>query len=387
VREFRAVFAAHVLSMGGEVVAMIALSVLVFRLTGSPLLTALTFALGFVPYALSGTLLSGLADRYPARRVLVTCDLFCAGCAAAMVLPGTPIAVLLSLRGTMAVIAPVFAGARAASLTDILPGDTFVLGRSLIRMVAQGAQIVGAGAGGLLLIVASPRAVLAITATTFAGSALLLRFGTRRRPARAAAEGGAIVRQSLAGSGRLLADRRVRALLALWWAQSFFVVVPEALAAPYTAGIGAGTTGLGLFMAAMPVGTLLGELLAGTLLSQAARSRIAGPLAACSLLPYVAFALHPSLPWAIGAMFVTGLSAAYTLGVDQWFIAAVPEDLRGRAMTLLSAGLMTIQGLGMAAAGGAAELAPPHAVTAWAGLLGTVCVVAVLRPVMRHRVS
>jgi hypothetical protein len=56
-------------------------------------------------------------------------------------------------------------------------------------------------------------------------------------------------------------------------------------------------------------------------------------------------------------------------------------------MTLLSAGLMTIQGLGMAAAGAAAEFAPPHAVTAWAGLLGTVCVVAVLRPVMRHRVS
>jgi hypothetical protein len=30
-------------------------------------------------------------------------------------------------------------------------------------------------------------------------------------------------------------------------------------------------------------------------------------------MPYVAFALRPSLPWAIGTMFVTGLSAAYTL--------------------------------------------------------------------------
>ena len=34
VREFRAVFAAHVLSLQGTVVAEIALSVLVFRLTG-----------------------------------------------------------------------------------------------------------------------------------------------------------------------------------------------------------------------------------------------------------------------------------------------------------------------------------------------------------------
>ncbi|MFE2143181.1 MFS transporter, partial [Streptomyces sp. NPDC059456] len=189
VREFRPVFAAHLLSVLGLVVAEIALTVLVFRATGSPLMSALTFALGFLPYALGGTLLAGIADRRPARRVLVGCDLVCAACAAAMVLPGTPVAGLLVLRCAMAFVAPLFQGTRNASLADILgPGDVFVLGRSLMRMVAQSAQLIGFGLGGVLLTVLAPRGAIALTAAGFLCSALLLRFGTAAPPARAAAE-------------------------------------------------------------------------------------------------------------------------------------------------------------------------------------------------------
>ena len=50
VPEFRIVFAAHALSLLGVVVTEIALSVLVYDLTGSPLLSALAFAVGFLPY-------------------------------------------------------------------------------------------------------------------------------------------------------------------------------------------------------------------------------------------------------------------------------------------------------------------------------------------------
>src|SRR5262245_17871761 len=113
VREFRFVFAAHVMSITGEVVAAIALTVLVYEQTGSPLLSALTFGLGLLPYLLGGVLLSSIADRYPARRVLVSCDLFAAVCIAAMVLPGTPVAALLVLRFLAGVVSPVFAGTRA----------------------------------------------------------------------------------------------------------------------------------------------------------------------------------------------------------------------------------------------------------------------------------
>ncbi|MFJ8014195.1 MFS transporter [Streptomyces sp. NPDC096339] len=375
IREFRAVFAAHLMSVLGVVVAEIALTVLVYRATGSPLMSALTFALGFLPHALGGTLLAGIADRHPARRVLVGCDLLCAACAAAMALPGTPVALLLVLRCSMAFVAPLFQGTRNASLADVLgPGDAFVLGRSLLRTVAQSALLIGFGLGGLLLTVLTPRGAITLTAVGFLASALLLRFGTLPRPARGAGD-----RTSpLAGARAVLGDRRLRALTLLSWLPPLFLVVPEALLAPYAAGIGAGTAALGLLMCAMPVGTIAGELWAGSALTARTRSRITAPLAAVGLLPLLLYATRPGVPGVLFALLFAGLAHAHTLGLDQWYVDAVPEELRGRAMTLLSTGLMTLQGAGMALAGLAAEFLPVHEVVAASGALGTVVVLLLL---------
>ncbi|KIF76764.1 MFS transporter [Streptomyces sp. 150FB] len=389
VREFRFVFAAHLLSLLGVVVSEIALTVLVYDLTGSPLLSALTFALGLLPYLIGGTLFAGVADRYPTRRTLVTCDLLCAACVCVMVLPGTPIAGLLALRCVVAAISPVFTGTRMAALTDILgEGDLYVLGRSLLRIVSQSAVLAGFGAGGLLLAVVPARGAIVVTAVTFLCSATLLRLGTRERPARgggAGAKSGALMRSSLAGTRLVLGDRKVRALLLLFWVPPMFVVAPEALAAPYADAVGAGPAALGLMMCAMSVGSILAELYVGTALSPRSRSRIVLPVAAAGLVPLLAYAAEPGVVRALPALVLAGAGSAYVIGLDQWFVAAVPEELRGRAMTVLTAGLMTGQGLGMALAGLAAEFVPVHQVVAWSGGIGTVCAVALV--VEARRVS
>ncbi|MDQ0833484.1 MFS family permease [Streptomyces achromogenes] len=381
VREFRAVFAAHLLSMLGVIVAEIALSVLVYDLTGSPLLSALAWALGFLPYVVGGTLLAGVADRFPARRVLVGCDLACAVCVIPMTAPGAHLAVLLALRCCLAVVSPVFAGTRMATLADILgDGDLFVLGRSLLRITAQSALLAGFGLGGVLLTVASPRQALLLTVATFLASAALLRLGTRSRPARART-GGALVADSLKGAGQVLADRRTRALLLLFWVPPTFAVAPEALSAPYAADLGAGSVGLGLLMCALPVGTVAGELYAGARLRPAARERIALPLVCVTLLPYLGYAFHPGLVVSLLLLVVAGAGSAYTLGLDQWIVRDVPQELRGRAMTLLTAGLMTGQGVGMALAGVAAEAAGVAWTVTGAGALGALACVLTAREV------
>ncbi|MFJ9742473.1 MFS transporter [Streptomyces sp. NPDC101166] len=376
VREFRAVFAAHLLSLLGVVVAEIALSVLVYDLTGSPLMSALAFALGFLPYVVGGTLLAGTADRYPARRVLVACDLVCAACVVPMAAPGAPLAVLLGLRCCLAVVSPVFAGTRMATLADVLgDGDLFVLGRSLLRITSQSALLAGYGLGGLLLTAVSPRQALLVTVGTFLASAALLRLGTRRRPARTRPD-GALVMDSLKGARRILGDRRVRVLMLLFWVPPMFTVAPEALAAPYADELAAGPVGLGLLMCALPVGTIAGELYAGARLRPSTRERIVLPLVCLTLLPYLGYALEPGLPLSLLLLVLAGAGSAYTLGLDQWLVRAVPEGLRGRAMTLLTAGLMTVQGVGMALAGVAAEFAGVTAAVTGAGVLGTVCCAA-----------
>ncbi|MEV6471804.1 MFS transporter [Streptomyces sp. NPDC051657] len=378
VTEFRAVFAAHLLSLLGVVVSELALTVLVYDLTGSPLLSALTFALGLLPYMIGGTLFAGVADRYPARRVLVVCDLLCAACVAVMLVPATPVAGLLALRCLVAAVAPVFTGTRMAALTDILgEGDLYVLGRSLLRIVSQSAMLIGFGAGGVLLTVLSPRGAITVTVVTFLCSAALLRFGTRDRPARAGAGdgggGGTLLKESLSGARLVLGDRRIRALMLLFWLPAMFVVAPEALAAPYADAIGAPPAALGLLLCAMAVGHIGAELFVGSALSPRNRSRIVLPVAAAGLLPLLVYVVRPGLPLALAALALAGAGAAYVIGLDQWFVDAVPQELRGRAMTLLTAGLMTVQGLGMALAGLAAEFFPVHQVVAGSGIIGTVC--------------
>ncbi|MFC9183917.1 MULTISPECIES: MFS transporter [Streptomyces] len=387
VAEFRAVFAAHLLSLLGVVVSELALTVLVYDLTGSPLLSALTFALGLLPYIVGGTLFAGVADRYPARRVLVVCDLLCAACVAVMLVPATPVAGLLALRCLVAAIAPVFTGTRMAALTDILgEGDLYVLGRSLLRIVSQSAMLIGFGAGGVLLTVLSPRGAITVTVVTFLCSAAILRFGTRDRPARATTGGGAggtLLKESLSGARLVLGDRRIRALMLLFWLPATFVVAPEALAAPYADAIGASPAALGLLLCAMAVGHIGAELFVGSALSPRNRSRIVLPVAAAGLLPLLVYAVRPGLPLALAALALAGAGAAYVIGLDQWFVAAVPQELRGRAMTLLTAGLMTVQGLGMALAGLAAEFLPVHQVVAGSGIIGTICALLLVAEVRR----
>ncbi|CAM5460450.1 hypothetical protein SVIOM74S_03868 [Streptomyces violarus] len=137
----------------------------------------------------------------------------------------------------------------------------------------------------------------------------------------------------------------------LFWLPPMFVVAPEALAAPYADGIGAGPAALGLLLCAMAVGHVGAELFVGSALRPRTRSRIVLPVAAVGLLPLVVYAVRPGLPLALAALALAGMGAAYVIGLDQWFVDAVPPELRGRAMTLLTAGLMTIQGAGMALAG------------------------------------
>ena len=71
------------MSYAGDQFAQVAIAILVYRRTGSPLLTALAYALTYLPPIAGGPLLSGLADLFPRRRVMIICDVIRAGLVAA----------------------------------------------------------------------------------------------------------------------------------------------------------------------------------------------------------------------------------------------------------------------------------------------------------------
>jgi hypothetical protein len=141
--EFRALSGASLASSLGYVAAILALTVLVYRQTSSPLLSALTFTTAFVPYLFGGTLLSGLVDRVPARRLLIACNLGEACVVPVMTLPGVPVAGLFGSLFAVSLPEPLSAGAKGALLPEVLPAGAVVPGRSLLRLVGQGAQSPG----------------------------------------------------------------------------------------------------------------------------------------------------------------------------------------------------------------------------------------------------
>jgi MFS family permease len=379
VREFRVMFAAYIVTMLGIVVAGLALTVHVYDRTGSPLLSALTFTLSFLPYLFGGTLLSGLVDRIPARRLLVGCDLLSAALVVVMALPGMPIAVLLALLFCMNLYAPLAAGTRSAMLPEIMPPGAVVPARSLLRMVAQTAQICGYAAGGGLLAGLAPRHVLLVDAFAFAAAATVLRLGLRDHRAAGAVRAESLARDSLRGMRDVLALPALRRVLLLSWLVPFFAVAPEALAAPSAAHLGLPPAAAGWWLTAIPAGTVIGELAGVLFLPAGWRRRLVRPLAVVCFLPLLAFAAEPGLALALALLVLAGTGAAHTLGLDQLLLEVTPADLRGRAFTVSTAGLMTLQGLGFAAAGALGEITPPFPAVAIAGAAGLALVV-VLRP-------
>ena len=381
--EFRALFLASIVSMLGNVVAAVALTVLVYEQTRSPALAASVMALAFLPYLFGGVVAGAIADRLPARRVLVLCDLLSAGLVTVMVIPGMPVAALLGLLFTNGLLAPVYGGVRAAVLPDVLPpGPGYILGRSMMRMVAQSAQIAGYGAGGLLLTVVSPRGALAFDAVSFFASAVLLRGGMARRAARQGRAGtGSMTGDSLRGIHRVLADRRVRRLLLFSWLVPVCAVAPEALAAPYASHIGQPARVTGFLLMGIPAGTVLADLVVARLLPGRVQRRLIVPAGLLAFVPLAGFAASPQLALALALLVTAGLGSAWGSGLDGLMISAAPEELRGRVLALASAGLMFLQGVGFALWGIAGQYAPVTVVIPAAAAAG-VLVVLLLRP--RH---
>ncbi len=381
VPEFRALFAGSAAAIAGQVISSVVLTVLVFDRTRSPLLASLTFTLGFLPFLFTGTVLSGIVDRVPPRRLLVTCTLGSAGLTAAMAVPGMPVVALLALLVGTGTLGGIGNAAQAALVRAVVPEAAYVPARSLLRIAAQAAQVGGNPVGGLLLVMLSPSGSFLTSAAVLATAATLARFGIGRHPILGAAGGTALMRDSLHGLRNVFAQAPLRRLLLLGWLAPMFSVAPEALAAPYVAGQGASAALVGWWLAALPIGIITGDLAGVTFLSPRRQRLVVGAAAAASFVPYLAFAATPPITVALPLLVVSGACSMYSLGLDALVRQAAPEHLFARVMAVNTAGMLTVQALGFALAGALGGLAGPGPAIAVAGLCG-IAGVACLSP--RH---
>jgi hypothetical protein len=388
VAEFRALWLAQLLSVAGDQLARVAMTVLVYDRTHSPLWSALTFAVTFLPWIIGGLGLSGLADRLPRRQVMIACDLARMALVCLMALVITVVAASVALPVMVALLFLVtlldspFKSARSALVPDVLAGEKYVLGTAVTQITFQLGMVSGFALGGLVVAGLGVRAALLTDAATFAVSALLVRVGVRRRPAAIDVAGRAASRPSqfagmLTGVRLVFGDVTLRRLMLLGWLVAFYAV-PMGLAAPYAArfrGLPLAVAA-GLIFAAVPLGSIVGALVFSRAVPAAQRQRWMGPLAVSSCGLLAACAAQPGFIASLAIFALSGACAAYQITANAAFVAAVPAERRGQAFGLANGGMQVSQGLWFVAAGAAAEAVSPAVVIAISGGLGAVMAAA-----------
>ncbi|GHJ14363.1 MFS transporter [Micromonospora sp. AKA38] len=358
--EFRALFAANVLSWVGDYLAKAAVTVLVLRETQSVALSAAAFAASYLPWLIGGPLLSALAERHRYRRVMVLCDLIRMALMVLVAMPFMPAWSILGLIFLATLANPPSQAARSALLPHVLTGDRLVVGLAASTSAAQAAQVVGYLAGATIAVL-DPSTALLLNAGTFALSAALVRFGLRdRAPSMTEAHRSHLLRETAQGF-RIVFERPVlRAIAVLVFSAMLFSIVPEGLAAGWAAertdgGMDTGTA-QAVIMAANPIGYVFGGLLIGRLATPARRLALMPPLAVLAPAVLVPSLLDP--PPVVVALLAA--ACGFAVGgivpvANGLFVQALPDGYRARAFGVMASGTQILQGVSVLATGALAE--------------------------------
>jgi len=374
-RGVAAVFALALTLIVGTSLQILALSVYVYSETGSAMWSSMAFAAGFLPQLLGGTFLTSLADRWPARTVIVSGSVVRAMSAFVIAFGNPSPFAAIGIVAVAAVWQPVPLAAQSALLSRLITGDAYVLGRSVMSLISSGAQLLGLALGGAAVQWLGATGAFRITGGlqvvgmlfVLAIPAVWTGFTTERRWN---------LKETWRGNLGLLKDGPVRHLLLSWWLAPTLLVGAEALVVAYMGERDGTAAPTGLLLAAFPAGAAVGNLVVGRFFAEPARRRATPWLFALMSLPLLPLAWHPpfAVTWLCFALASAGM--AYQLGGQQVFLAAVPDDRRGVAFGLYSTGLMGGQGIGPVVAGIVANVVGAGMTIA---VLGAVILVAAVR--------
>ena len=388
VAEFRALWMAQLLSVVGDQLARVALTVLVYDRTRSALLAAITFAVSIVPTFIGGMTLAWVADRYPRRGVMIACDAIRGVLVLVMAIPSLPLAALVALLFLVTLTEAPFTSARAAVYPDVLSGDRYVVGTAVTLTTYQFAQVLGFAVGGAVVGFFGTRTSLAIDAATFAASALIVRVWIRPRPAPAAGPRREPTRLAdiFVGARLVLARPALRTPM-LFGLLAAFYNAPEGVAAPLAYALGGGAATVGVILAANSLGQTVGAIGFSRFVAPPTRVRLMGPLAICACAVLVLFFAGPDLAVSLLILVVSGLCASYQLAANAAFVSAAPQEQRSQAFGAAQGAMSLGQGAVMILAGAAAEHHAPARAIAVCGAVGAVAALAVAVSAARGRLT
>lgn len=333
--EFRRLYLASIISLGGDWFLVVALFGLALEVTGSAVSAGVLIAVQEVPFFLMSPVGGVLSDRLNRKWLMVACDVaravLCLGFL--FVNDGSTMWIAYLLLAVISSFAAVFDPASSAAFPNLVESRDLATANALFGSLWGTMLAVGSALGGVVAAVFGRDTAFLIDAGSFALSGLLIaRVHAAFSEARTE-EPENVVRATIETVHYARKDHRVLALLGVKAGFGLGAGVLVLISVFAVQEFDAGEVGIGILMASRGVGALIGPFLGRRLIG--ARDQrlflVIGFALATFGLGYALTGLMPTLMLA-----GTTIALAHLGGGAQWTLSSyglqriVPDRIRGR---------------------------------------------------------
>ncbi len=346
-RDFRRLYVASLISLGGDWFLVVALFGLALELTGSAVSVAVLLAAQELPFFLMSPIGGVLSDRLNRRWLMVSCDgaraVLCLGFL--LVHDQGTFWVAYVLLAAISSFSAAFDPASSAAFPNLVESRDLGPANALFGSLWGTMLAVGAALGGIVAGILGRDAAFLIDATSFAVSGALIA-GIRRpfSEDRAQEPEANVARATVETLRYARRDHRVLALLGVKAGFGLAAGVILLISVFARQEFGAGDVGIGVLMSARGVGALVGPFLGRWLTGRDDRRLFGAIGTALGVfgVGYAVLGLMPSM-----ALAAPAIAFAHLGGGAQWTLSSyglqrvVPDRIRGRIFAF-DAALITV---------------------------------------------
>jgi MFS family permease len=334
--DFRKLYLASLISLGGDWFLLVALFGLALEFTGSAVSVAALIVAQEIPFGVASLIGGVLADRFDRRRLMVVCDVARTVLCLGFLLVNDPSMMWLAylLLAVISSFSAVFDPASSAALPNLVEPRELGPANALSGSLWGTMLAVGAALGGIVAAALGRDAAFLIDASSFAVSGLLIARIRRPFSAERTEEPEAnVIRATVQTVRYARRDHRVLALVTVKAGFGIAAGVIALIAVFAHEEFGAGDAGIGALMAGRGVGALIGPFL-GRWLAGPQDRRLFGAIGVALAVFGLGYATLGVMPSLFAAAVAVGI--AHLGGGAQWTLSSyglqrlVPDRIRGR---------------------------------------------------------
>jgi MFS family permease len=334
--DFRKLYLASLISLGGDWFLLVALFGLALEFTGSAVSVAALIVAQEIPFGVASLIGGVLADRFDRRRLMVVCDVARTVLCLGFLLVNDPSMMWLAylLLAVISSFSAVFDPASSAALPNLVEPRELGPANALSGSLWGTMLAVGAALGGIVAAALGRDAAFLIDASSFAVSGLLIARIRRPFSAERTEEPEAnVIRATVETVRYARRDHRVLALVTVKAGFGIAAGVIALIAVFAHEEFGAGDAGIGALMAGRGVGALIGPFL-GRWLAGPQDRRLFGAIGVALAVFGLGYATLGAMPSLFAAAVAVGI--AHLGGGAQWTLSSyglqrlVPDRILGR---------------------------------------------------------